>query len=95
MYGKRNYAKPLSHLFDKPILSPINLLYHFDNTGLSKITHVIEFGKPGLSPEGYFHIKRSGGLAPKFASEILVGATNFASKNIGDKYPKFCPQKYR
>ena len=26
-----------------------------------------------------------GGLAPKFASEILVGAPNFASKNIDDK----------
>ena len=36
-----------------------------------------------------------GGLAPKFASEILVGAPNFASKNIGDKYPKFCPLNFR
>ena len=35
------------------------------------------------------------GLAPKFASEILVGAPNFASKNIGDKYPKFCPLNFR
>ena len=33
---------------------------------------------------GYFHIKRSGGLAP-----------NFASKNINDKYPKFCPLNFR
>ena len=41
-------------------------------------------------PGGYFHIRRSGGLAPKFASENLVGAPNFASKNICDKYPKFC-----
>ena len=24
------------HLFEKPILSPINLLYHFDNTGFIK-----------------------------------------------------------
>ena len=24
------------HLFEKPILSPINLLYHFDNTGFVK-----------------------------------------------------------
>ena len=31
-----------------------------------------------------------GGLAPKFASEIFVGAPDFASKNIGEKYPKFC-----
>ena len=37
----RGYGKPLSHLFDKPILSPINLLYHFDDIGLSKITHII------------------------------------------------------
>ena len=36
-----------------------------------------------------------GGLAPKFASEILVGAPNFASKNIGDKCPKFCPTNFR
>ena len=37
------YGKPLSHLFDKPILSrailsPINLLNHFDSIGLPKIT---------------------------------------------------------
>ena len=36
-----------------------------------------------------------GGLAPSFASEILVGAPNFASKNINDKYPKFCPLNFR
>ena len=36
-----------------------------------------------------------GGLAPKFASEILVGAPNFASNNISDKYPKFCPLNFR
>ena len=46
-------------------------------------------------PGGYFQIRRSGGLAPKFASEILVGAPNFASKNISDKYPKFCPLNLR
>ena len=48
-----------------------------------------------LPPGGYFHIRRSGGLAPNFASEILVGAPNFASKNINDKYPKFCPLNFR
>ena len=48
-----------------------------------------------LHPGGYFHIWRSGGLAPKFASEILVGAPNCASKNISDKYPKFCPLNFR
>ena len=36
-----------------------------------------------------------GGLAPKFGSEILVGALNFAFKNISDKYPKFCPLNFR
>ena len=46
-------------------------------------------------PGGYFHIRRSGGLAPKFASEILVGAPNFASKSIGDKYPKFFSLNFR
>ena len=48
-----------------------------------------------MSPGGYFHIRRSGGLAPNFASEILVGAPNFPSKNINDKYPKFCPLNFR
>ena len=48
-------------------------------------------------PGGYFHIRRSGGggLAPNFASDILAGAPNFASKNINDKYPKFCPLNFR
>ena len=36
-----------------------------------------------------------GGLAPKFASEIRVGAPNFASKNTGDVYPKFYPLNSR
>ena len=46
--------------------------------------------------EGYFHIRRSGGgLAPKFASQILVEAPNFASKSIGNKYPKFCRLNFR
>ena len=35
------------------------------------------------------------GLTPKFASEIHVRAPNFASKNIGDKYPKFCSLNFR
>ena len=51
-----------------------------------------------VRPRGYFHIRRSaggGGLASKFASEILVGAPNFASKNMSDKYPKFCPLNFR
>ena len=34
-------------------------------------------------------------MAPNFASEILVGAPNFASKNINDKYPKFYPPNFR
>ena len=44
---------------------------------------------------GYFHIGRLGSLAPTFASEIHGGAPNFASKNKGDKYPKFCPLNFR
>ena len=44
---------------------------------------------------GYFHIRRSGGLAPKFAFEICVGAPDFASKTIGHKYPKLCPLNFR
>ena len=47
------------------------------------------------TPGGYFHIRRSGALASNFASEILVGAPNFASKNINDKYPTFCPLNIR
>ena len=40
--GRAVFGKQLSHLFDKPTISPINLLYHFDNVkGLSKITHII------------------------------------------------------
>ena len=34
-------------------------------------------------------------MAPKLASEIIVGAPNFASKTIGDKYPKFGPLNFR
>ena len=45
--------------------------------------------------KGYFHIRRSGGLAPNFASKILVGAPNFAPKNINDEYPKFGPLNFR
>ena len=40
-------------------------------------------------------MRRSGDLAPKFASEILAGAPNSASKNIGDKYPKFYPLNFK
>ena len=36
-----------------------------------------------------------GGLVPKFASQILVEAPNFASKSIGNKYPKFCRLNFR
>ena len=64
----------------------------------SRCTHDIPTCPPIYSwypPRGYFHIRRSGGLAPKFASEILVGAPNFSSKNINDKYPKFCLLNFR
>ena len=46
-------------------------------------------------PGGTSILGVGGGLATKFASEILVGAPNFTSKNIGDKYPKFCPLNFR
>ena len=36
-----------------------------------------------------------GGLAPKFASEIRVRAPSFVTKNIGEKYHKFCPLNFR
>ena len=36
------------------------------------------------SQGGYFHIRSQGDLAP-----------NFASKNINDEYPKFCPLNFR
>ena len=49
----------------------------------------------GGTPRAYFHIRWLGGLAPKFASEIVVGAPNFASKNIRDKYLTFCPLNFR
>ena len=48
-----------------------------------------------LSPGGYFHIRRSAGLALKFASEFRVEVPHFASKNVGNKYPKFCPLNFR
>ena len=35
---------------------------------------------------GYFHIRKS---------EIPVVAPNSATKNVGDKYPKFCPSNVR
>ena len=34
-------------------------------------------------------------LPPNFASEIRVGAPNFATKNIGEKYPTLCPLNFR
>ena len=46
-------------------------------------------------PKGGISILGGGGLAPKFSSEIRVGSPNFASKNIGDNYPKFCPLNFR
>ena len=50
----------------------------------------------GRQPQGGSFISGDrGGLAPKFASEILVVAPNFASKNISDKYPKFCPLNFK
>ena len=70
----------------------LNVNYMLSNnySTLLKVNYMLH-----LSPRGYFHIRRSGGLGPDFASKILVGAPNFASKNINDKYPKFCPLNFR
>ena len=46
-------------------------------------------------PRGDFYIRWLGGLATKFASEIRVRAPNFATKNIGEKYPTLCPLNFR
>ena len=48
-------------------------------------------------PRGDIHIRwlGGGGLATKFASEIRVRALNFATKNIGEKYPTLCPLNFR
>ena len=65
---------------------------------IALVIHIIARNDTVLrySPSGYFHIRRSeGGLVPKFASEIRVGSPNFESKNIGDKYPKFCTLNFR
>ena len=46
--------------------------------------------------QGYFYVRsEEGGLTPKFASEIRVGAPNFASKNTDDVYPKSYPLNFR
>ena len=49
-------------------------------------------------PRGDFHIRwLGGGLATKFAPEIRVRARapNFATKHMGEKYPKLCPLNFR
>ena len=57
----------------------------------------LEFSLPSAQPRGLLPYKevREGALVPKFASEIHVRDPNFASKNIGDKCPKFCPLNFR
>ena len=64
-------------------IQPVNLL------------ETLIFPSESQSQREYFHIRRSGGLSPNFASEIHVGTPNFASKNIDDRYPKFCPLNFR
>ena len=55
---------------------------YYDEIGflfiISNIYHKI-VKQQAFKPRGYFHIRRSGGLAPNFASGILVGVPNFAS----------------
>ena len=84
-----NAAEPT----DVAVLSMSWVSFHLDY-----YAHHVKLNILGSSrqfPRGYFHIRWSRGLAPKFASEVLVGAPNFASKNISDKYPKFCPLNFR
>ena len=74
------------------------VFYYYSNFRVYNMTYIFHlqyvctllFSQGGTSKSG-----GRGGLAPKFASEILVGAPNFASKNISDKYPKFCPLNLR
>ena len=52
--------------------------------------------KVGQSPRGYFHIRRlRGAWLQNLPLNFHVGSPNFASKNVGDKYPKFCPLNFR
>ena len=84
------------HTFVSSVYNKTEII-HTNRSGKQTVYHVHNLQKS----QGYFHIRRSGGggggwgLAPNFAFEILVGATNFASKNINDKYPKFCPLNFR
>ena len=59
------------------------------------LIHLISSDHIDWPPGGTSILGGRGGLAPKFGSEILVGALNFASKNISDKYAKFCPLNFR
>ena len=58
----------------------------------SKFSNIISYK---WSQGGTSILGGRGGMAPNFASEILVGAPNFASNNINDKYPKCCPLNFR
>ena len=46
-------------------------------------------------PGGTFILGGRGGLAPKFASEIIVGAPILSPKIWVTKYPKFYPLNFR
>ena len=72
--------------------------YTFHNTyEHRKLLYYLSCSSDNLvySPGGTSILGGRGGLSPNFASEILVGAPNFASKNINDKYPKLCPLNFR
>ena len=73
-------------------------------SAVSKVNNVLkESFARNIFPRGYFRIRRSGGggggrgawLHSKFAPEIRFRAPNFASKNKGDKQPKFCHLNFR
>ena len=67
-------------------------MLHTNRSGKQTVYHVHNLQK---SEGGTSLLAGRGVLPPNFASEILVGATNFASKNINGKYPKFCPLNFR
>ena len=55
------------------------------------------WARPSVSCSGGWRGGGGGDLATKFAPEIPVRARapNFATKHIGEKYPKLCPLNFR
>ena len=59
--------------------STIELYVTYGDVSITSHTNSVAHN-PKIQPRESFYIRRSGGLAPKFASDILVGGPNFASK---------------